>query len=55
MEPVNITAKCYDMKNKEVKAQTTGGVVYLPASWIGKKVRVLLLEPLEEEDNSPKL
>ena len=49
MNPVEHRDTCYDVKNKEVKAQTTGGVVYLPASWIGKKVRVLLLEPLEEE------
>ena len=45
---MDITTKCYQVKDKEVKAQTSGGVVYLPQSWTGKKVRVLLLEPINE-------
>jgi len=48
MKPMDVTTSCYAVKDKEVKAQTLGGVVYLPKIWIGKKVRVLALEPLED-------
>lgn len=34
--------------DKEVKDGVTSGRVFVPKSWIGKKVTVLLLEPPEE-------
>lgn len=46
---MEIKVECYQVIDKEVKAQTNAGVIYAPKDWIGKKVRVLLLEPLEEE------
>lgn len=45
---MEIKTECVQSIDKEVKAQTNAGVVYLPKAWIGKKVRVLLLEELEE-------
>lgn len=49
MNKMKIEADCYQTLDKEVKVQKHTGAVYVPKSWIGKKVRVLLLEPLEEE------
>lgn len=47
---MEISTKCYQVKDKEVRAQTKGGVIYLPESWVGKRVRVLLLDPIEREE-----
>ena len=46
---MKIEVNCEKVLDKEVKAQTHAGVIYVPRSWIGKKTKVLLLEPLEEE------
>jgi putative transposon-encoded protein len=45
---MEVKAECYQTLDKEVSAQTSAGVIYVPKNWIGKKVRVLLLEPIEE-------
>ncbi len=29
---------------KEVKKQTTSGIVYVPKNWVGKSVAIILLE-----------
>ena len=49
MDKMKIEVECYQVIDKEIKAQTNAGVIYVPKNWIGKKVRVLLLEPLESE------
>ena len=46
---MNVTTECYQTIEKDVKNQGNSGAVYVPKSWSGKKVLVLLLEPLEEE------
>ena len=46
---MEIVQECYGVEDKIPKAQRSASAVYLPLSWSGKKVRVLLLEPLEEE------
>lgn len=45
---MKIEQECYGTEDKVPKSQKSASVVYLPISWSGKKVRVLLLEPLEE-------
>jgi len=40
---------CYKSVDREVGDGGNSGRVYVPKSWIGKKVTVLLLEPPEEE------
>jgi len=45
---MEVTAKCYESMDKTVKKQGSSGSIYVPISWEGKRVRVLLLEPLEE-------
>ena len=42
-----VTMKGYALETKEVKKSTTSGLVYLPKEWIGKTVRVVLLDDLE--------
>ena len=49
MNKMEIKAECYQVIDKEIKAQTNAGVIYVPKNWIGKKARVLLLEPLQDE------
>lgn len=33
---------------KEVKRQSTSGIVYVPKNWIGKSVAIILLEAKEK-------
>lgn len=47
---MDVTTECFQTIDKEVKAQGNSGAIYVPKSWVGKKVRVLLLEALEESD-----
>ena len=44
-----IKAKAFEAIDRTVKPSGNSGRVYLPKNWVGKKVKVLLLEPLEEE------
>ena len=46
---MKVETECYQMLDKEAKVQSNSGAVYVPKSWIGKKVRVLLLEPIQDE------
>lgn len=48
MNKMKVETDCFQVMDKEVKAQTSAGVVYVPKAWVGKRVRVLLLEPIEE-------
>ena len=41
----------YDLETKTVTSAGNSGAVYLPKAWIGKKVQVLLIEPLEKGDD----
>lgn len=50
MEKRSMTIDFYGIvDHKEVKDGVTSGRVFVPKSWIGKKVTVLLLDPIEEE------
>ena len=48
-QPMNIQTQAYEVLERVVKARGTSGGVYLPVSWTGKRVKVLLLDPIEEE------
>lgn len=43
---MQIVLTAYDTINKTVKPEGNSGRVYIPRSWIGKRVKVVLLEPL---------
>jgi putative transposon-encoded protein len=49
MKPFTVTIDAYDTIEKEVSNGGSSGRVFVPKTWAGKKVRVILLEPLEEE------
>ena len=47
-KPMRVEMEAYSIADKIVKPLSeTAGRVYLPASWVGKKVRVVLVEPAE--------
>jgi putative transposon-encoded protein len=47
--PSTINTKIYDLETKTVTSAGNSGAVYLPKSWIGKKVQVLLIEPVNQK------
>lgn len=48
-EQIEVKAKAYEAIDRIVKPSGNSGRVYLPKDWIGKKVKVLLLEPIENK------
>ena len=50
MKPFTVTVEAYDTIEKEVRNGGNSGRVFVPKSWTGHRVRVLLLEPIEEEE-----
>jgi putative transposon-encoded protein len=48
-QAMNIQTQAYEVIERIVKARGTSGGVYLPVSWTGKRVKVLLLDPVENE------
>jgi putative transposon-encoded protein len=49
MKPIKISVEGYEVIEKVVKEGGNSGRIYVPKSWIGKKVKIILLEPLENE------
>ena len=50
MKEMEITMNGYQVIEKEVGDAKTSGRLFVPKEWIGKRVKVVLIEPLEEED-----
>ena len=48
MHPMEITTSAFVALDKEVKSCGNSGCVYLPTEWRGKRVKILLLEKLDE-------
>jgi len=48
-DPIECPLQCYDYIVKKAKNGGNSGRVFVPKSWIDKRVAILLLEPLEEE------
>ena len=46
-EPMEITTKAYQVIDRPVKSMGNSGGIYLPKDWIGKQVKILLLDPLD--------
>lgn len=40
----------YEVMEKEVGRSENMGRIYVPKEWVGKKVKVLLLEPITNEE-----
>lgn len=45
MKETNIRLKGFEMLEKQVNKSGNSGRVYVPVEWIGKRVKVVLLEP----------
>lgn len=48
---MEIQTKAYQVIDRSVKAMGNSGGIYLPKDWIGKKVKVLLIDN-EEKTNT---
>lgn len=48
-EQMKVEVHAYQVIEKTVKASGNSGRVYVPKEWVGKKVKILLLEPIIEE------
>lgn len=46
---MEIKAEAYQVIEKVVKSSGNSGRVYVPKEWVGKKVTILLTEPLDNE------
>jgi putative transposon-encoded protein len=49
-ELMEIKISAYQIIEKTVKPSGNSGRVYVPIDWVGKKVKIVLLEPLSSED-----
>ncbi len=45
---MEIKINAYQIVEKTVKQSGNSGRVYVPIEWIGKKVKVALMEPIDE-------
>jgi putative transposon-encoded protein len=48
-EMMEITTKAYQVLERPVKSMGNSGGIYLPKDWIGKQVKILLLDPVGHE------
>jgi putative transposon-encoded protein len=48
-QAMNIQTQAYEVLERAVKARGSSGGVYLPISWVGKRVKILLLDPVDDE------
>lgn len=44
---MEVTTRAYEVVEKKVKSSGNSGRVYLPKDWIGKKVKILLIETVD--------
>ena len=45
-DSMKVVFDAFDIVEKTVKPEGNSGRVYIPRSWVGKRVKVVLLEPL---------
>jgi putative transposon-encoded protein len=48
-QAMTVQTQAFEVLERVVKARGTSGGVYLPISWTGKRVKVLLLDPVGDE------
>jgi len=48
MEKMDITVSGYEVREKTVTRSGNSGHVLVPISWIGKKVKIILLEQIDD-------
>ncbi len=47
---MKIEIQGYQVREKTVKDAGTTGRIYLPKEWVNKQVKIVLLEPVTEEE-----
>lgn len=47
MNKMEITTSAYEVIEKTVKSSGNSGRIYVPKEWIGKRVKILLIEPID--------
>ncbi|UEC42257.1 MAG: Putative cytoplasmic protein [Methanothrix sp.] len=47
---MSITLDAYQVIEKIVKAGGNSGRVYVPKEWVDKRVKIILMEPVEVQD-----
>jgi len=47
---MQVTETAYQVLEKPVKPMGTTGGIYLPISWVGKRVKILLMDPVTHEE-----
>jgi putative transposon-encoded protein len=45
-EPMNVSTQAFQAIEKTVKQMGNSGGIYLPKEWVGKRVRILLMDQL---------
>ena len=50
MSMMEITLAAYDTREKTVSMSGNSGHVYVPAEWFNKRVKILLIDPLEQSN-----
>jgi putative transposon-encoded protein len=48
-QEMRVTITAYEVIEKTVKLSGNSGRVYVPKDWVDKKVKVMLLEPLNDD------
>ena len=51
-ELMEIKINAYQIIEKTVKSSGNSGRVYVPIDWVGKKVKIVLLEPLQSDSSN---
>ena len=47
---MKVEVQAFQVIEKTVKPSGNSGRVYVPRDWVGKKVKVLLLDPLDDNE-----
>lgn len=51
---MKIELEAYQVIEKEVKSSGNSGRVYVPKEWVGKRVKIILIEPGKMAEGGPK-
>jgi putative transposon-encoded protein len=49
-EPMKVEVQGFQVLEKKVKASGGSGRIYVPKEWVGKRVKVVLLESANEDE-----
>ena len=49
-QKMRVEIEAYQVIEKVVKASGNSGRVYVPPNWVGKRVKIMLVEPLVTEN-----